>query len=199
MISAILLAAGQSTRMGSENKLLMRIGGRTLIERMVDVVTASDIAETILVLGHQAGRVRPLVEAKPVRIVENLDYAEGMGSSFQAGLQAVSPEASAVMICLTDQPLLETEDVNHLIHAFQAQQEKSMAVPRFKGQRGNPVLFSTRYRAEVMATRGPVAGCRGIIQKYPEAVLAVEMNNDHILWDMDTPADYEAIQKKLLG
>ncbi|HKJ00166.1 MAG TPA: nucleotidyltransferase family protein [bacterium] len=198
MISAILLAAGQSTRMGEANKLLLPFRGRSVIENMVDVLLASRLDEVVVVLGHQADQVRPRLEGRPVRIVENPDFREGMGSSLKVGLHNVSLQARGVMVCLTDQPLLEPADVDRLIAAFEAtaQQEEGkqdIVVPFHQGQRGNPILFSARYREEVQATRGPIAGCRGIVQRYPEAILAVEMDTDHILRDLDTPEDYRAL------
>lgn len=198
MISAIVLAAGQSTRMGAENKLLLPFRGSTLIEGVVDVVTASRAGETIVVLGHEADRLRPLLAEKPVTLVDNPDYREGMSSSVRAGLGSLSPGATGAMICLTDQPLLEPEDLDRLMAALESQsggEPKSIVVPVFQGQRGNPVLFSLRHRDEVMAARGPVGGCKGIVKSHPEAVLRVEMGNDHILRDIDTPGDYAALNE----
>lgn len=158
MISAIVLAAGQSTRMGEQNKLLLPFRGTTLIEHMVDVVTRSPVGETLVVLGHEAERVRPLLAGRPVRVVDNADYAEGQASSIRAGLAQVSPGARGVMVCLTDQPLLEPADLERLIAAFEGARDRSIVVPLHRGQRGNPVLFSMRHRDEVLHNRGKVAG-----------------------------------------
>lgn len=200
MIAAVLLAAGQSTRMGAENKLLLPFRGHTVVEHMVGVLLASRLDEVVVVLGHEAERVRPLLEGRPVRLVENAEYREGMGSSLKAGLREVSPQAEAVMVCLTDQPLLEATDVDRLIDAYRialawdtTALPRDIVVPFHQGRRGNPILFSARYREEVLATRGPVAGCRGIVQRYPEAILAVEMETDHVVRDLDTPEDYRAL------
>jgi molybdenum cofactor cytidylyltransferase len=200
MISAVLLAAGQSTRMGAENKLLLPFRGHTVVEHMVGVLLASRLDEVVVVLGHEAERVRPLLAGRPVRLVENAEYREGMGSSLKAGLREVSPQAEAVMVCLTDQPLLEAADVDRLIDAYRialawdtTALPRDIVVPFHQGRRGNPILFSARYREEVLATRGPVAGCRGIVQRYPEAILAVEMETDHVVRDLDTPEDYRAL------
>lgn len=216
MISAIILAAGQSTRMGSENKLLLPFGESTLIEHMVDVVCASRAGETLVVLGHEGDRLRRVLAEKPVTLVENPDYTEGMSTSIRAGLRCISPRSKGAMICLTDQPLLEPADLNRLIGALEAETEtsaagtgggpehggangKSIVVPIYQGQRGNPVLFAISHRNEVMAARGPVGGCRGIVKRYPGAVLSVEMENDHILHDIDTPEDYRALQAARAG
>lgn len=195
-VSAVLLAAGLSARMGEKNKLLLPFRGRTLIEHMVDVLLASRLAEVVVVLGHEAERVRPLLAGRPLTLVHHPHFAEGMGSSLKAGLRKVSPDATGIMVCLTDHPLLEPTDIDHLIAAFGSEnggKARDIAVPYYKGQRGNPVLFATRYLDEVLATRGPVAGCRGIVQRYPEAMQAVEMPDDHILRDIDTPEDYRAL------
>ena len=128
-----------------------------------------------------------------MRIVENPDYREGMGSSLKTGLREIAPQARAVLVCLTDQPLLEPADVDRIVAAFQDGNPRDIVVPVHLGQRGNPILFSARYREEVQNTRGPIAGCRGIVQRYPAAVLAVEMESDHVLRDLDTPEDYRAL------
>ena len=190
MISAIVLAAGQSTRMGGDNKLMLPFRGSTIVENTVDVVTASKVGETIVVLGHEAGRVRTLLEDRPVKLVEHTAYREGMGSSLKAGLERVSLRASGVMVCLTDLPLVDTADLDRLVAAFENGTEDTIVVPFYRGQRGNPVLFSTRYREDVMRTRGPVGGCRGIVQRYPERVMSVDMDNDHVICDIDTPEEY---------
>jgi molybdenum cofactor cytidylyltransferase len=194
MITAIVLAAGMSTRMGAENKLLLPFRGTTLIGNMVDVVTRSRVGETLVVVGHEAEQVKAALRGKPVRFVENPAYAEGMGSSVQAGIRAASPQATGLMVCLTDLPLVETAEIDRLIAAFEARPAdgQPIAVPCHRGQRGNPVLMSARYREEALAMRG-VAGCRGIVKRYPERVVEVEMEQDHILRDIDTPEDYRRL------
>ena len=206
---AVLLAAGMSTRMGAQNKLLLPFGRGTMIGHMVGVLRAARLTELVVVLGHEADQVRAALEAAnppdapgcPLRVVEHPHFAEGMGSSLKAGLRALSAGLEAVMVCLTDQPLLETADVNRLVTAMgttlTGQGGKNIIVPFHGGQRGNPVLFSAHYLEEVLATRGPIAGCRGIVQRYPNAVLAVEMETDHILRDIDTPEDYQALMASL--
>ena len=158
MISAILLAAGQSTRMAPANKLLLPFRGTTLVEHMVDVLARSRVGETIVVLGHQAERVRPLLAGRPIRIAEAPDHAEGMAASIRAGLACVSHHSAGAMVCLTDLPLLEPAEIDRLIAAFEGAGDKSIVIPRHQGQRGNPVLFSLRHREEVLANRGAVGG-----------------------------------------
>jgi len=194
MVTAIVLAAGQSTRMVGENKLLLPFRGRTLIENMVEAVTRSSVGQTVVVLGHEAERVRPLLEGRPVLLVENADYAEGMASSIRTGLAAAPADAEGYMICLTDLPLLESRDLDLLIEAFARREpEMDILLPSHAGRRGNPVLFSRRYRDEVMQARGPIGGCKGIVKRYAERVREVDLGNDHAVWDIDTPDDYQRL------
>ncbi len=193
MIAAIVLAAGQSTRMGDENKLLLPLRGSTVIANTVDAVLGSGVSETIVVLGHQAARVREALAGRQVQFVDNPHYEQGMATSIHAGLGAVGEGARGVMICLSDLPLVEADELRRLREAFQAAETHSLAVPVFEGRRGNPVLFDMRYREEILHTRGAVGGCKSLIKRYPEEVLEVEMATDHVLQDIDTPEAYQRI------
>ena len=193
MISAIVLAAGQSTRMGGENKLLLPFRDTTIMETIVAAVTGSQVGETIVVVGHEADRVRERLTRWPVAVVENPHFAEGMGSTLKAGLASASKNAAGYMICLTDLPLVESADFDRLIRAFRDAGQQRIVVPFHEGQRGNPVIFPVRFREEVLATRGPVAGCRGIVARYPEAVLEIEMGSRNFLRDIDTLEDYRKL------
>ena len=111
MIAALVLAAGQSTRMGTANKLLLPFRGSTVVAQTVDAVLASGVAETIVVVGHEAERVREALNGKAVGLVENPDYTQGMATSIHAGINAVQSGTSAVMVCLSDLPLLEAGEL----------------------------------------------------------------------------------------
>ena len=137
-----------------------------------------------------------------MRFIKNPDYAEGMATSIHAGIHAVADGTSAVMICLSDLPLVEAEELSRLLEAFReaaAQGRKSLAVPTFQGQRGNPVLFSLAYKQEILHVRGAVGQCKGLIQRYPEQVLEVEMETDHILRDIDTMEAYLHMVEEAAG
>jgi len=183
MISAIILAAGESRRMGVKNKLLLPISGEVLIRNFVKSVCASNVDEVVVVVGHEAEKIEDVLQGQPVRFVENLRYMEGMTSSIQTGIQAASAESEGLLICLADQPFIETSDFNRLIHG------SLIIVPVFKGLRGNPVLFSSQFRDIILQHKGE--GCRDIVLKHPECVREVEMGNDNVLQDVDTPEDYK--------
>jgi molybdenum cofactor cytidylyltransferase len=190
MITAIVPAAGLSSRMG-RNKLLMRFGEKSLIEHAVDTLMASDVTEIVVVLGHEANEVRSRIEGKQVHFVENPDYRKGLSTSVRAGLGAVPKGADAIMIYLADQPLLEPDEINRLIQAFTDAKRagKSIVVPFFGDRRGNPVILDASYRATVLDIVGDV-GCRRVIKRNPDQVFAIQMETDHVVRDVDTPEDF---------
>jgi molybdenum cofactor cytidylyltransferase len=194
MIAAILLAAGQSTRMGGTNKLLLPFQGRTLVERMVETVTGSAVGATVVVLGYEAEQVRPLVERSGVTVAVNPEFAEGMAGSIRVGLAACPPGADGYMVCLTDMPLLRAEDLDRLVAAFAGRPAaKDILLAGHGERRGNPVLFAARYRDDVALAQGPIGGCKGIVKRHPDRVLTVDLGNDHAVWDIDTPEDYRRL------
>ena len=193
MIAAIVPAAGMSTRMG-RNKLLLTFRGKPLIVRAVDTLLESEVGKIIVVLGHQAETVRDQLKEKRVTLVENPDYREGMSTSIRAGLRAVPSWAEAIMIYLADQPLLEPKEVNQLIGAFAEarKQHKSIVVPFFRRQRGNPVILDLSYKEAILEVVGDV-GCRRVIKRNPDKVLVVEMETDHVVRDVDREEDYQEL------
>jgi molybdenum cofactor cytidylyltransferase len=199
MLSAIVLAAGMSTRMG-QNKLLLDFKDKPLIAHAVDTLLASEIDEVIVVLGNEADKVREKLRGKPVRLVENPDFREGLSSSVRTGVNAVSRQADGIMVYLGDQPLLEPADVNRILRAFTHAKEvsKSIIVPFFNGQRGNPVLLDSSYREAILGVIGDV-GCKGVIKRYPDQVFVVEMESDHVVRDVDTNEEYEGVLSSTIG
>jgi len=195
MIAAIVPAAGMSTRMG-RNKLFLTYRSKPLIVHAVDTLLNSDIDQVIVVVGHEADRVKESLRGKPVTIVMNPEYRVGQSTSIRAGVAALPAEAAAVMIFLADQPLLESTDVNRLVCAFTeaARQGKSIVVPFFRGQRGNPVILDAGYKDSILDVVGDV-GCRRVIKRNPDRVLAVEMETDHVVRDVDTLQDYEGLTR----
>lgn len=193
MVSAVVLAAGLSTRMG-RNKLLLNFKDKPLIARLVDTLLTSKIDEVIVVLGHEIEKVRAELQGKPVRLVHNPDYREGLSTSVRTGVDAVSPDADGIMICLADQPLLEPADVNQIVAAFADAKKvnKSIVVPFFEGERGNPVILDASLRVAILGIVGDV-GCKGVIKRYPEKVYALQMENDHVVRDVDDVKAYERL------
>ena len=199
MLSAIVPAAGMSTRLG-RNKLLLPFKGQPLIAHAVDTLMASKVDEIIVVLGHEADQVRAAIGSKGVRFVENPDYRLGLSTSVRAGFAAVSVQTTGIMIFLADQPLLKAGEVDILIGALAEAGEanKSIVLPLFRGQRGNPVIVKATYKASLLAITGET-GCRRLIRQNPDQVLTVEMETDHVVRDIDTIEAYDRLVAEASG
>lgn len=188
-VSAIVLAAGESKRMAGRNKLLLPLEEKTIVECAVDAILEARVDDVIVVLGHEAAAIQKVLQKRALRFTFNPNFRGGMASSIQAGVAALAPSAQTVMIALADQPLITTAEINFLIAEFARATEKSIGVPTFNGQRGNPVLFDLRYREELLALQGEVGG-KSILARHPEAILEVALPAGNILVDADTPEAY---------
>ena len=189
MISAIVLAAGESKRMG-RTKQLLEWEGRTILQRVLENLSRSRVDEVILVLGHEAERILQTLDTYRFKVVINEDYKKGMITSIQQGLINLNDKVEAFFIVLADQPGLGPEVFDRLIGEFrQASPQKSIVLPTFHGRRGHPALFSAKYKKEALRIAGDV-GFRQVLQEHPEEILTVEMDTDSILQDIDTPDDY---------
>ncbi len=191
MISAIILAAGESRRMGVQNKLLLQIDSEVLIRKVVKSVSNSLVDAVLVVVGFEAEKIKAVLHDQAVKFVENPSYEEGMTTSIQSGVKASSNESTGLMICLADMPFAETSDLNLLIQAFndyRSTESSLIIVPVFQGKRGNPVLFSEVFRDKILTHKGE--GCREIVRQFPHYVKEVSMENDNLLRDIDTPEDY---------
>jgi molybdenum cofactor cytidylyltransferase len=189
MLSVIILAAGESKRMG-EAKQLMPLGKSTLLEQAIDNLLNSSVDETIVVLGHKAEEITRKIANKPVKVVINPDYQQGMSTSIVAGLIMVDPRSRAVMLALGDQPLVASHTINQLIEAFN-KNRKGIAVPTYRGRRGHPIIFDIKYKAELFKLKGDIGG-REIIQNHPKDVFMVAVDSESVVSDIDTKDDYQS-------
>ena len=189
MISAILLAAGQSKRMG-ELKQLMPFGRSTIVGQAVDNLLGSAVVEVIVVVGYKAEDVIKAIAAKPIRMVINPDYEQGMSTSIIAGLGLVHGGVQGVMLALGDQPLVNSETIDILIEEF-CNHDKGIAVPTYQGRRGHPIIFAIKYKKQLLKLKGDVGG-RQIIKDHPDDVLDVAVDSESIVADFDTTDDYQA-------
>jgi molybdenum cofactor cytidylyltransferase len=187
MISAIVLAAGYSSRMGTQ-KLLLPFGEKTVISHIVDQILSSSIEKVYVVTGHQAEKVGGELSDKPVRIVNNPEYQSGMLSSVRAGLRDISQECEAVLVALGDQPSIKTELIDRLIQSFSSTQKK-IIVPLHNGKHGHPILFSITYCDEILTNYDDI-GLRGILHAHNDDVFEMNVSSPAVLSDMDNPDDY---------
>jgi molybdenum cofactor cytidylyltransferase len=190
-VSAVVLAAGRSTRMGGPNKLLAELDGRKLVRIVTEQALASKAKDVIVVTGHQADLVEQALVGLDVKFVRNPDFARGLASSVKAGISAVSKQADGAVICLGDMPMISADLIDRLIEAFAPDRGNLIAVPVSDGRRGNPVLWSRRFFNELMTLDGDV-GARHLIAKHNEAVAEVPVEGDGAFLDIDTPQALEA-------
>jgi len=187
-ISAILLTAGQSKRMG-ELKQLMPLGRSTIVKQAVTNMLESLVDEVIVVVGYKAEDVIKAISDKSIKVAINPDYDQGMSTSIIAGLNMVHSKIQAVMIALGDQPLVNSQTINSLIEEF-CNHDKGIAVPTYQGRRGHPVIFAIKYKEELLKLKGDVGG-RQIIKDHPDDILEVVVASESIVVDFDTTADYQ--------
>lgn len=180
---AVLLAAGQSRRMG-RNKLLADFGGKALVRRTAERVTASRAAGTVAVLGHEAEAVSAALEGLGLRTVRNEHFATGLASSLKAGIAALPPSADGALVVLSDMPGITASDLDRLIEAFVAAGGRSIVRATHAGKRGNPVILPRALFAEVEKLEGDT-GARQIVESAAE-VIDVELGPAASL-DVDTP------------
>ncbi len=189
MISAILLAAGESKRMG-RLKQLMPFGQVTIVERAIDNLLGTTVNEIIVVVGYKADEVIHAIGTKPVRLVLNQYYKQGMSTSIIAGLNTINSQARAVMLALADQPLINSMTVNRLLDGFR-QHDKGIAVPTYHGVRGHPVIFAIKYKEELLGLKGDMGG-RQIIEQHPHDIVEVAVDSEGVIADIDTMSDYHS-------
>ena len=190
MISAILLAAGQSKRMNGENKLTKELQGIPLIKLSVKNILASSINELIIVLGHQKEIFEKLIDkSEKIKFVFNKDFESGMSSSIKTGIDNLSDKTEAFFICLGDMPMVGHDIYNQLI---KSKGNKEIIVPTYKGQQGNPVLFDKSMKETVMNITGDV-GAKKILELNKDKISNLEINDQSIVKGFNTQGDFSSL------
>ncbi|MHA7299187.1 nicotine blue oxidoreductase [Pseudarthrobacter sp. MDT3-1] len=193
--TAVLLAAGAGRRLGLGPKALLRFHGRTLVEVLADVLLAGGCREVVTVLGAAAESVRTATDLSRHRVIDNPDWATGMGSSFRAGVAAAAPE-DHVLIALVDQPGLTTETVARLLASHRPGRVTAAAYRGTDGKlrRGHPLLLDSSLRAEAAETATGDAGARRFLQAHPELLDLVDCTDLSGGEDLDTPEQLHLLQ-----
>jgi molybdenum cofactor cytidylyltransferase len=192
MISGIILAAGESRRMGRP-KLLLPWGKATILEKVVDNYLKAKISELIVVVGANQEAIKEMLISKPVVIVENSQYREGMSTSIRKGVEAASDQAEGYLIGLGDQPFISSDMINSLIAVF-SEEQPGIAICSYKKETGHPVIFARKFRQALCALKGDMGG-RTIIRQHGAEVKHVDIGSEAILMDIDTPDDYRKLDK----
>lgn len=194
VIGAVVLAAGAGSRLGHRPKSLLELGGVPLIRRTLIALSGAGVDEVVVVTGHHADLIEPVVQEFPVTLVRNLAPDEGQVSSQRLGLGALAGKLDAVIVALADQPLLNAQDISALIGAWKKRPAGTEVLyPLVNGERGNPVMFSTAVREQILAGEAHV-GCRQWQADNAAAVHAWENDNRRYRVDIDTPEDLQAFE-----
>jgi molybdenum cofactor cytidylyltransferase len=183
-VAGVILAAGESRRLGRPKQLLP-VGEKTMVEHIMEVALSSPFQEVVVVLGHQAEKIRPLLRG--VKVVVNEEWPQGLSSSLCAGLGTLSPQFEACLFFLADQPKVTPQLVESLITRHRCTLAPIVA-PRFRGQRGNPVLFARPLFPELLTLQGEEGG-RSLIEKHSHLVEWVEVDSEEYFLDIDTLED----------
>lgn len=189
MIHALVLAAGESRRMGMP-KPLLRFGDTTFLERIIAVLRDSEVDGTTVVLGARADTIRVSIDLSAVEVVVNEDYRKGQLSSLVKGLKCLPGDTDAMLLCLVDHPFITTEVVNRLIGAFK-ETRRPIVLAVFGGRRGHPVLFAKSLFDE-LANAPQDKGARHVVSANEDRVLEVAVAERGVLMSIDTPTDYRS-------
>ncbi|HYE72182.1 MAG TPA: nucleotidyltransferase family protein [Blastocatellia bacterium] len=197
MISAILLAAGESRRMQGDFKPLLKWGSRTVIAACIDNLRRSRIDEIIVVLGHRESEIRARLAGAGVQFAINSDYHKGMLSSIKVGFTMVSKRVDGVMIALVDQPMIGPEVINPLAISF-GDYESKISIPTYQGKHGHPIVVSRDLEDEIMQLDdNSPDGLKALIDNHRHEIQEVPVDSPYILEDIDSPEDYERLSKQV--
>jgi molybdenum cofactor cytidylyltransferase len=198
MISAILLAAGQSSRMNGINKLTKEIDGIPVIKHSTKNILNSAVNELIVVLGHEKEIIENIIGFnKKIKFVHNKEFINGISSSIKIGLNHLSKKTEAFFICLGDMPMVNQSIYNKLIKTrlnynkkLNSKNKKDIIIPEFEGLKGNPILFSILMKNKILSIHGD-NGAKDIIDSNKDKILNVKVNSKSIINDFDTQQSFE--------
>ncbi|GMQ89895.1 MAG: hypothetical protein BMS9Abin10_0230 [Gammaproteobacteria bacterium] len=194
-IAALVLAAGRSRRFGADNKLLAELDGQPLLVHVVNAVACTQLEPVVVVAAHAPAQLRRVLTDYDIVLAHNPNHAGGMGTSLRCGIAALPPAIDAVLVCLADMPGITADHIGRLLDAFDPARGRCIIVPTYDGTRGNPVLWDAAFIPEMSRINGDV-GARQLLTTHADVVYEVEMPDQAVLIDIDTPADMEAARRK---
>jgi molybdenum cofactor cytidylyltransferase len=194
-IAALVMAAGRSSRMGAANKLLAEFDGVAMVRRVVEAALASSARPVTVVTGHDQGKIQAALRGCKVSFVHNPDFAAGMSASLKRGFAALPAEIDGAIVCLADMPRVSAGVLDRLIAAFNPLEGRAICVPAWRGKRGNPVLWARRFFTEMGEFAGDV-GAKHLIGEHADLVAEVDMPDDAVLTDIDTPEALAALRRE---
>ncbi len=192
-VSAILTAAGASTRMG-RLKPLLPWKGVTLIEHQVRCLTDAGCAEVVAVLGHRASDVSPYIRGPSARVAINTDYEHGKTNSIKAGLRAIDPGAGAILFLAVDQP--RTAGIVSAVISSHLEKGAPITSPRHRGRGGHPLIFDASLKSELEAVSEGGHGILEVYERYRGLVNKVQVEDPIVRLDLNTPDEYRTAYEK---
>jgi len=193
IISLIVLAAGKSTRFGS-NKLLFNLDGETLIEHVVRSALQSNVSETVVVVGFEAERIRHALQGLNCRFAVNHDFGRGQSSSVLTGIEFVRNHADAAMILPGDMPMIRVEHINKVVDEYNSVRSP-IVVASFQGRMGHPILFDASLFDEVLNIEEETFGLKKVVSRHIGEVRKVEVGSAGALLDLDVRDDLKRISE----
>jgi molybdenum cofactor cytidylyltransferase len=193
-VAAVVLAAGQSSRMAGKNKLLEDFRGKPMVRRAVEAALASKASPVIVVTGNSGDTIKKALAGLGVQFIHNPDFAEGLSSSLKAGIRAVPEESAGAIVCLGDMPFVSSTLIDKLIEGFAPERGAVIVAPVRGKQRGNPVLWARRFFPELLKLEGDI-GARKLTNFYDEGLCEIEVDDGAAFSDIDTPEALDAARK----
>jgi len=195
-VAALELAAGRSTRMGANNKLIEPVSGKPMVRHVVEAALASDVASVRVVTGNRPADVQQALDGLDVSYTQNPDFADGLSTSLAAGTRALESSVDGVVVLLGDMPLITPELINALIAAFDPSEDRAICVPVYNGKRGNPILWAARFFGDMANVQGDT-GARHLIGENAEWIVEVGASDASIFRDIDTPEALAALRSDI--
>ena len=193
-IAAVVLCAGESKRMGNKNKLLLEVAGKSLIKNYIDNISKSNVSEIVIVTGHQSIEIEKELDGYEVKFIHNDRYREGMSTSLNTGINSLSKNINAAIICLPDMPMIGIYEINKLIEYYNPKIGNEICIATYNDQRGNPVLWDKKYFKKLMQITGDKGG-RYLLPKFLEQSVEVKLG-EAVAFDVDNESSYRIINTK---
>ena len=192
-VVAIVLAAGRSLRMGPKNKLLEKLGGKSILHHVITALQESQIKSIVVVLGHEAAKIKNDLEGEDVTYVMNPDYKQGIGTSISAGIRSVAKSARGALIMLGDMPVISAKTIDKLVNDFNRNSQAEIVVPTYEDQPGNPVLWSNRFFPQLSSLSGDRGG-KPLIEKNTDVVSFCSVDSESVHLDVDNSDELERLR-----
>ena len=196
IISATILAAGGSSRMENENKLLLPFQESLVINQVCNTILNSGLKPVIVVTGFEHKKIEKALPKSIDQIIHNPEWEDGMAGSIYAGMSILPDTVDGNMIVLGDMPLLTTHTLKQLIEQFCVHEGKQIIYPVYSGQQANPVIFPRKYFSEILSSTGD-RGCKKVLKQYPDDAIGISIDSEEVILDCDTKDDYYSILSKI--